>query len=451
MTIAHPLNGKRILIIGLGLSGQAAARFLLRRKAKVMGADRNLQLLNSDVNIVDLRSLGLEVCPDNESCDLSTYDLVVVSPGIPQTHPYYVQAKACGIEIIGEVELACRDISQTCVGITGTNGKTTVTLLVTHIMNCAGRKALALGNVGLPLTSAVDEAINNHIDTYVIELSSFQLETLKRPFLDAGVLLNITPDHLDRYATLQDYARAKISLSKNIKTNGMFFVEDKCLNEFKPLFREIKNQTYGYSDKCPIYTDGHDVFVGEQKAFSLPGPYKKKCSHDVENIMAAFALCNALGISNQDFLSGLETFKKPHHRIEFIRTISNVEYYDDSKGTNIDAVIRAVETLGGPIVLIAGGVDKGFPYTQWVKAFDGHVKCLCAIGQSASKIKADIGHSIPVHLFDTLENATRYASSMACSGDKVLLSPGCSSYDMFKDYVHRGNEFQRIVNSFIEG
>lgn len=442
----HLLKGKNVLVIGLGLSGQAAAKFLLKRGAIVVGADRNNDLLEHDGKVAELCSLGMETLHDSLELDLKRFDLVVVSPGVPHTHPYYQQAKDLGIEIIGEIELACRDITKKCVGITGTNGKTTVTLLVAHVLNSAGRKAQALGNVGVPLTTAVDESSDTDVEVFVIELSSFQLETLKHPFLDAGVLLNITPDHLDRYATMQEYALAKICLKSSLKSNAKFFVEEKCLQDFKPLFGKGKFLSYGYSGNCHVHTDTHAVFIDQKQMFLLPEQYRKR-SHDLENLMAAYALCDALGISPSQFLSGLNTFKKPSHRIEFVRTVSDVHYYDDSKGTNIDAVVRAVDTLGGSIVLIAGGVDKGFPYTAWIESFGGKVRSICAIGQSAVKIKKDLEKSITVDLFGSLEDAVRHASKVASPGDKVLLSPGCSSFDMFKDYAHRGKEFQRIVNA----
>ena len=162
--------------------------------------------------------------------------------------------------------------------------------------------------------------------------------------------------------------------------------------------------------------------------------------------MASFMLCREMGVSAAQFLEGFKTFKKPAHRIEFVRSVGGVQYYDDSKGTNIDAVIRAVDTLDGSIVLIAGGVDKGTPYTPWISAFNGRVKAICAIGQAAEKIKGDLGRHIPVELFVSLDMAVRHAACLTVSGETVLLSPGCSSYDMFKDYAHRGKEFQRIVN-----
>lgn len=447
MVAQQQLKNKRVLLLGLGVSGQAAAHFLLRRGAKVVAADSNADLLGTNPVIADLRLKGLETVSDKLPIEMGSFDLVVVSPGIPVSHAYYQKAKAHQLEIIGEVELACREITQKCVAITGTNGKTTVTSLVAHVLNASGKKAKALGNIGLPLTAALDEEDTKETEIFVIELSSFQLETLSRPFVDAGVILNITPDHLDRYPTMQEYAMAKVRLKDNLKTSGKLFVEDRCWQDYKALFGNTPLFTYGYSSECYLSTDTHHVFAKGRSQFVLPVIYQNKRSHDVENLMAAYLLCHEMGVGPQDFLTALATFKKPSHRIEFVRTLDGVQYYDDSKGTNIDAVVRAVHALEGQIVLIAGGVDKGFPYTSWIEDFNGKVKAVCAIGQSAQKMQKDLASSIHVQLFDTLEKAVQHAASLARPGDNVLLSPGCSSFDMFKDYAHRGKEFQRIVNA----
>ena len=226
-----PLEKKRVLVLGLGLSGQSAASFLLKRGAEIVGADNKLELLTTHPQIIELQSRGMKMISDRQPHDLSNFDLLVVSPGVAATHPYCIQASHLGIEIIGEIELACREITQKCVAVTGTNGKTTVTSLVAHVLNCAGKPARALGNIGIPLTSAIDGKTSSD-EIFVIELSSFQLETLKCPFIDAGVLLNITPDHLDRYSSMAEYALAKVRIKDNLKPRGKLFVEGQhvCRN-----------------------------------------------------------------------------------------------------------------------------------------------------------------------------------------------------------------------------
>lgn len=438
------LSGKRVLLLGLGISGQSAAQYMLRRGADVTSVDSNQKRLENDAGIALLRNKGLVTQHESVKLDLKSFDLLVVSPGIPTTHPHYAEAKALGLRITGEVELACQEITQKCVAITGTNGKTTVTSLVAHVLNHAGMKAKALGNIGVPLTSAVDE--KHEAEIFVIELSSFQLETLRGPFFDAGVILNITPDHLDRYESMREYALAKICLKDNIKVHGKLFVEDSCFKQYAADFAGSQIYSYGYRESCHLSTDTLNVYLSGKKVFSLPRKYQSKQSHDLENLMAAFALCSELGVSGDQFCQGLESFKKPPHRIEFVRSLAGVDYYDDSKGTNIDAVIRAVHSLEGDIVLVAGGIDKGSPYTPWISAFEGRVKAVCAIGQSAQKIKNDLEPYVPVGIYASLEDAVKHASTISQKGNVVLLSPGCSSFDMFTDYTHRGHEFQRVVH-----
>lgn len=443
--LTKSLKDKKVLVIGLGMSGQSAVRFLLKRGVKVTGVDGQRQLAY-DSKILELKNLGMIFFFEDDLDELQSYDLVVVSPGISTEHVLYRKALEAGVEIIGEVELACREMCHTCLGVTGTNGKTTVTLLTEHVLKTAGVKAKSLGNMGVPLTSVFEE-LPSEDTVFVIELSSFQLETLSARFIDAGVILNITPDHLDRYASMKEYAAAKVGMKKNIKEKGVLFVEEKCLKNFGELFGHGPYQGYGYSPDSAIYTDLENVYCNREKMFSFPDSYKGKWSHDLENVMAAYALCSTQSISPEEFLKALTSFQKPSHRIEFVRTVDGVNFYDDSKGTNIDAVIRAVEGLKGQVILIAGGVDKGFSYSSWIGAFKGKVRAICAMGQSKEKIKQDIGNEIPVILFSEFEQAVVHAASLANKEDNVLLSPGCSSFDMFKDYAHRGQEFQRIVNA----
>jgi len=417
------LSHKKVLVIGLGVSGRAAAEFLLHHGANVTGVDRNADLLKTNSDLAALRKMGLVTRHENDLLDCSSFDFTVVSPGVPTTQKQVQTVVAAHIPVFGEIELACRFLKNRCVGITGTNGKTTVTLLVTHVLNENGIKARAVGNVGTPLTA---ELLHEHDlkEVYVLELSSYQLETLESQFLDAAVILNITPDHLDRYVDMNDYAQAKIRIGKCLKENGKLYVENKCYQEYRNLFDNQRPFIYGYEEK----TD-----------------------HNKENNEAACALCQTLGVLKEDFERALQSFKKPPHRIEYVATINGVDFIDDSKGTNIDAVIRAVESCDKKCVLIAGGVDKGSAYTPWIAAFAGKVKGICAIGQAADKIKKELSPHLPVELFPSLDSAVKHAASLAGPGEVVMLSPGCSSFDMFDDYVHRGNEFKKSVKSLSQG
>jgi UDP-N-acetylmuramoylalanine--D-glutamate ligase len=424
----------KALILGMGISGRSAGKLLLQKGYIVHGLDKNYKNIQID---------GITVSSDNEPIEMNQFDLMVISPGVSTQHPIYQAALLVGIEIIGEIELACRFITQPFYAITGTNGKTTVTLLVAHILNEAGIPARALGNVGVPLASEV-ETIKNEI--VVVELSSYQLETMKSKVIDAGVILNITPDHLDRYSSMEEYARAKIRMKDCMKNDANLLVFKKVVDEFSHLFNGFLPKTYGYSSDCDYFIVENCIYSKENIECLLPICYRRGVSHDIENIIAAFVLCLKAGVSADQFLKGLESFKKPAHRIEFVRCLQGINYFDDSKGTNIDAVIRAVDTMEGRVVLIAGGVDKGSTYNPWIHNFKEKVKCVCVIGEAADKIEDEISHAYTVKKFNSLEDAVKHAAEIASLGENVLLSPGCSSFDMFKDYAHRGEEFKRIVN-----
>lgn len=434
---------KKTLVLGLGVSGIAAARVLLKRNDAVLGIDSNPSYLETHEELTHLQSLGMVCQHDSEPIDWACIDRVVVSPGIPPKHFIYQKAKEKGIEIIGEAELALPYFKKPMVAVTGTNGKTTVTLLVEHVLNCAGIKTKALGNVGVALCDYLMSPGSE--EAFVIELSSFQLETMRTPVFDAAVLLNVTPDHFDRYADVQDYAKVKCRLQYLLKERAKFFVQVQTVHEFGHLL-ELKNyQTYGCEKESDLWTDQTHVTYREKIEYIMPMRYRDMGRHDNENVLAAWALCQPFLISNEQFCNALETFQKPPHRIEFVREIKGVSFFDDSKGTNIDAVIQAVRAMKGPVILIVGGVDKGASYFPWKEQLTSKVKQIIAIGAAAPKIYSELHLFFNIKLADSLADAVNIAANDAKEGDCVLLSPGCSSYDMFRNYAHRGEEFQRHV------
>lgn len=428
------------LIFGLGISGRKAAKVLLERGMHVSAVDS--RFLKTDPEICALMEKGLLVFDEKEPLDFKRYSLGVLSPGIPFSHPFVLKAKEQGLEFTGEIELALQLLGSNypMLGITGTNGKTTVTLLVEHILKQSGRKVQALGNVGVPLIDAVGSLAIS--ETCVIELSSYQLEALKSKSLDTGVILNITPDHLDRYGTMENYAKAKCLIFEAVRPGGKCFVDYRSYSEFLHLMPSCV-EVYGYDSSFALWTDEKELFYQGKSVLQLPSDLQGRKSHDLENFMAAFALCFSVGITPEQFLSGYRSFKKPEHRIEYVAEVNGIKFYNDSKGTNLDAVIRAVESLPGPIHLIAGGVHKGASYGPWKEVFEGKVKGIFAIGEASKIIKEDLGDQVT--LCRTLEEAVQSAFRNTVSGDTILLSPGCSSFDMFKDYEHRGKEFKRIV------
>jgi UDP-N-acetylmuramoylalanine--D-glutamate ligase len=421
----------KTLVIGLGKSGRAAYDLLLQEGRQVVGTDDNADLLKK----LALEKVVVEAHPRVEE-----FDLIVLSPGIPPTHPLYIKAVELKKEITGEAELALSRLHQPCIAITGTNGKTTVTLLTEHILKLSGCKARALGNVGTPLTSYQGEPQ----EIMVVELSSFQLELMKTPVVDIGIILNITPDHLDRYTTMKEYAKAKCRLQDLMRDEGAFWVHQTVVQDFGSLLKS-NYQTYGTDPQCNCWTDRTALKTGEKIETILPIRYRDLGDHESENVLAAWIVCKKFGVSSAAFLAALETFKKPAHRIEFVATIDGVDYFNDSKGTNIDATIKAVEAMTKNVILIAGGVDKGSSYAPWKKSFAGKVKQVFAIGQAAAKIAQELRPEFEVEIVPTLQDAVECSRSRAKCGETVLLSPGCSSYDMFKDYAHRGDEFKKFV------
>jgi UDP-N-acetylmuramoylalanine--D-glutamate ligase len=435
----------KTLVLGLGVSGIAAARFLLKQGYAILGVDDNYSYLETNETIRDLQTVGMICQRDNVPIDWASIDRVVVSPGIHPKHPIYQAAKIKGVEIVSETELALSYFKKPMVAVTGTNGKTTVTLLAEHILNSVGIKTKALGNVGMALC---DYLINPGSEAaFVVELSSFQLEAMRTPVFNAAVLLNITADHLERYTSMQDYARAKCQLQYLLKDNGLFFVQMQTVREFAHLLPLKNYQTFGLENGCDLWTDQGLIKYREKIECIMPIRYREMGRHDNENLLAAWSLCRPFSISNEQFCRALETFQKPPHRIEFVREINGVSFFDDSKGTNIDAVIQAAKVMKGPVILIVGGVDKGASYLPWKEQLCGKVKQMIAIGTAAPKIYSELQSYFNIKLAGSLAAAVKVAASDARKGDCVLLSPGCSSYDMFRNYSHRGEEFQRYVHS----
>lgn len=424
---------KSVVILGMGKSGQAAYAFLKARGYAPFGIEEDIELMNI------LKSKGFDV---DTSVDLKRAEWVVVSPGVPPSNVWYQKAVDLGKEIVGEAELALRECKQPVIAVTGTNGKTTVTLLIAHVLNECGKKVKALGNIGTPLTEYFLKGGGE--ETLVIELSSYQLETLHAKCVQVGVILNITPDHLDRHSSMEEYAEAKCRLARCLLPGGTLYVNMQVLKHFGSLL-DGEYRTFGMLSGAFLWTDKVIVKRVEQVEYLFPKEYHLLGVHECENVLAAWAACSEFGIKAEEFLKTLETFKKPKHRIEKIAEIEGVLYVDDSKGTNVDATIHAVQAMRGDVILIAGGVDKGASYEPWKESFLGKVKLVLVIGEAAEKIKNTLSPDFSVMLMPTLQAAVEMAKKIAQRGEVVLLSPGCSSFDMFRDYVHRGEEFRKSV------
>jgi len=434
---------KSVLVVGMGLSGRSAAHFLLRHGRSVIGYDESEAVFDLP-DCRSLRDAGV-VCTSNAVIALqANIDMIVASPGIPITHPLLLQLQNRGIPVIGELELAATHLQNRCIGITGTNGKTTTCLLVEHLLKSQGIDARAVGNIGLPLTNEIDRV--NTKTVLVIELSSFQLETMKCRFLDCAAILNLTPDHLDRHDNMENYAQAKANISRLLKPACPLFVNKTAIAAVKPFLDEnAASFTYSTSKSADVYSDGIQLYDHLGHSLMLPKACINVENHDVENMIAAYAICSYLTEKRSHFAQAADNFIKPPHRVEYVTTIEGVKYFNDSKGTNIDAVSRAVDMMEGPVVLLGGGKDKGLCFSEWKQKFSGKVKRIYAIGETAKKIKEELSDSLEVAICPSLEEAVLQAASIAQTGENILLSPGCSSFDMFKDYADRGDHFKRVV------
>jgi len=409
-------QGKKALIFGMGVSGKACAEYLSRRGATVIGVDKNP---------------ALGILGEQELLPWEEIDLCVKSPGIPPNHLLVKEAVRRSLPIFSEIELGLRHLARRnalLFGITGSNGKTTTTLLTTHILQTCGKKALAVGNVGVPLLSMVEA----DAEVFVIELSSFQTEALACPVLDAAVILNITPNHLDRYGSLEEYALAKLAIEKSLKSTASLYLQEDV---------EKSYQSY-LTKQAESFPTLHEKIA----SFSQVSYRGGGAPHDEENFRAALALCRILGISEQEAREASRSFCKPPHRIEHVGEVRGIVFVNDSKATSIDAVSKALTSVGGEIILIAGGHDKGGSFQELIPFVQKKVKKILAIGETAGRIQRELESFVSVEIMETLDLAVKKAWQIATAGDTVLLSPGCSSYDQFKDYQERGDLFKHLVS-----
>jgi UDP-N-acetylmuramoylalanine--D-glutamate ligase len=445
------LKGKKVLVVGLGKSGLAAALFLRHRGAQVTVSDvRSAEALAKDIPA--LLEAGIMV--ESGGHGLLTFrrqDLIVVSPGVPLDTPELAQVKSFGLPVIGELELAGRFLKGKTVAITGSNGKTTTTALLGEILKEAGFLTLVGGNIGVPVVSLIEESTD--ATWSVLEVSSFQLESTVEFHPNISVILNITPDHLDRHGTFENYALAK---------ERIFAAQlcDDCvvLNADNPRAAAAAARSAGavhwFSVEHPVargawLDSGYVVFrplhdAPTEKIMPLSG-IRLKGAHNVENVLAAVCAARLAGAPAEAIRRGVEGFHAVEHRLEYVATLNGVEFYNDSKATNVDATAKAIEAFPGGIHLILGGKDKNSDYTQLAQLLRERVRAVYTIGSAASKIESHLRGVISIHSCETLDKAVMAAASAARPGDVVLLAPACSSFDQFESYEHRGRVFKEIV------
>lgn len=416
-------QNQKVLVLGLGLSGQSMLSFLTERGAHVIGYDDRAQK----------KTHPCKIYSSIEELNFKEIDFIASSPGIKECHPVFIKAHEMQIPIVSEVELGAREIQTPCIGITGTNGKSTVTSMIAHLLNSANKPACALGNIGVPLTSRIDE-IEEKI--CVLELSSYQTESLKSKFLDLALILNITPDHLDRYGTMQSYGAAKFCIQNALKKDGTLYLERTLSENWKSSISFEK--TAFYND---FFAEWLSQLKEEEQLF-----FGKKSILEKLNYSAAIAAVQPFGLTHKMILEGIQSFSGLPHRCEYVLTLNEVAFYNDSKATNIESVLKAVHSFDSPLLMIMGGQDKGLDFSTLLPYFKNKVKKIYAIGEVRKKMLSKFGRALEVTSCQTLEDALKLAHRQSQSGDTVLLSPACASFDMFRNFEHRGNEFKRIVN-----
>jgi UDP-N-acetylmuramoylalanine--D-glutamate ligase len=452
---AMELNGKRVLVVGLGKSGVASALFMKAHGAKVTVSDtKSGDELRNEIPVLLDHGITVETGGHGDRT-FRGQDLIVVSPGVPVDAPPLVQARALGEAVIGEIELAAQFLSGPIVAITGSNGKTTTTTLVGEIMTAASFPALVGGNIGTPAISLAERARPDTV--IVLEISSFQLETIQTFRPKVAVVLNVTPDHLDRHRTFEIYTDAKARVFEN-QLGSDFAVLNADDPTCVAMAGRTRAQVFWFSRQKEVQQgawvrDSNIVFRdgSGQREIMQVSEIPLKGAHNLENVLAAACAGTLMGCAPEKIREAVRDFKAVEHRLEFVATIRGVDYYNDSKATNVDATIKALESFPANIHLILGGKDKGSDYTVLNDLLRHRVKRVYTIGAAATKIESQIvssknGGPEVVHA-ETLENAVRKGNAVAEPGDVVLLAPACASFDQFKSYEHRGKVFKEIVRA----
>jgi UDP-N-acetylmuramoylalanine--D-glutamate ligase len=445
------LKGKKILVVGLGKSGLAAALFLRRRGARVTVSDvRSAEALAKEIPALLEQGIAVEA-GGHGLLTFRRQDLIVVSPGVPLNTPELVQVRNFGLPVIGEVELAARYLKGKVLAITGSNGKTTTTSLCGEILEAGGVPVAVGGNIGLPVIALVEESRDDGWS--VLEVSSFQLETTEKFRPEIAVILNVTPDHLDRHITFENYIAAKERIfAKQAPEDAV------VLNWDDPVTRasaeRAPSRVFWFSRKQPVERGAYVLHGGvvfqsanDAKPESVVAVEKipLKGEHNVENVLAAVCAARLAGVEAAAIRSAIENFHAVEHRLEFVAALNGVDYYNDSKATNVDAAAKAISSFAGGIHLILGGKDKNSDYTQLSPLLKERVKAVYTIGSAAEKIESHIRGDAPIVSAGTLESAVKEAGDAAMPGEIVLLAPACSSFDQFENYEHRGRAFKDLV------
>jgi len=449
------LQGKRVLVVGLAKSGVAAALFLSERGARVTISDAKTEpeLAREIPSLLD-RGIAVETGGHGE-LTFQDQDLIVISPGVPVDAPLLQQARTRGIKVIGEVELASQFLQGPIIAITGSNGKTTTTTLCGELLAESRIRVQVGGNIGTPVTAMI---ANSRAEQWnVLEVSSFQLETVESFRPSIAAVLNVTPDHLDRHGSFEIYAAAKARIFEFQAADdfAVLNADDKtCVS----MAAGLRSKVFWFSRQKTIQ-QGTSV-LGDQIVFRVDGKQTNvmpvseiplKGAHNLENVLAGVCIALLAGCSVESVRAAVRCFRAVEHRLEHVASVAGVEYYNDSKATNVDATIKALESFPAGIHLILGGKDKGSDYTVLKPLLQERAKRVYLIGAAAAKIESQVAGSVPISNAGTLDTAVRMAAEMAAPGDVVLLAPACASFDQFDNYEHRGRVFKQIVSSLAAG
>jgi UDP-N-acetylmuramoylalanine--D-glutamate ligase len=442
------LEGTNVVVVGMARSGVAAARLLLEKGAHVRAVDNQ---------VTGIPGLPVPIEPQTDAA-FSDANLVVLSPGVPADAEVVSRARARGVRVIGDLELASWFLQGPIIGITGANGKTTTTALTGHILHASRIAAQVGGNIGTPPCAMIASSRTGQWN--VLELSSFQLETVESFRANIAAVLNITPDHLDRHHTFENYAEAKARLFANQRPEDF-----AVLNADDPVTRGFAGRTaasvlwFSSTQKVgagayllrgdPSTAAGHKIrlnaIVLDGEPLMSPAQVPLRGAHNLENTMAAAVIAKLAGATREQIHTAVTTFPGVEHRLEFIREVGGVSWYNDSKATNVDATLKAIDAFDGGLWVILGGRDKGSPYTPLAGPLAAKARGALLVGAAAEKIASELSGAVPLIHSETIGAAIEYARAHANPGDTVLLAPACSSYDQFENFEHRGREFKRLV------
>ncbi len=451
-------DGKVLLVLGLGETGLSMVRWFAEKGARVRVADsrENPPGLEDAARIVSLDDIR---CGKFEEALLEDVGMIAISPGVPLNDPFVQRAVKSGIEIVGDIEIFARQLSGSeskarVIAITGSNGKTTVTSMVEHLCKAAGKDAIAAGNISPAVLDAVMARKEKQPEVWVLELSSFQLETTESLKPDAAVVLNISEDHLDRYDGMEEYAKAKERIYQGCGIQVLNRDDERCMNmrqDGKHFVTFGLNRPERATD-FGIERNDEDIWLtrGSERLIKT-SELKVAGLHNAANAQAALALCSSIGLPMPSLLDALKNFKGLAHRVEFVASMNGVSFYDDSKGTNVGATVAALEGLGCKSVLIAGGVGKGQDFSPLKPVAMKHARAVVLIGQDAPMIEAALqGSGVELVKARDMRDAVASAARLAKENDAVLLSPACASFDMYRNYAHRAEVYVEEVKKLIE-